>query len=235
MKETYKYYETLFCAILVTFVSGFINAFTFLTQGERFAGVQTGNLLMFGIRLAEGQFLEALKFFIPMAVFMVGQAITYYLKTWVLQKRYHWHLCSSIVLTLIALITLTLVDSWHPYAITSLLALFMSLQVDTFKSIQGTSFATVMMTGNIKNAAYMWVQGFVEKDANIRQDGKHILIILLTFSIGAMFSTYLCYRYGESAFVIVLFPLFLLNGYLFLGVRQSSEYNSKNIFKKINE
>ncbi|MDY4511433.1 YoaK family protein [Streptococcus pluranimalium] len=231
--QFYPNHERLFCAVLVTFVSGFINAFTFLTQGGRFAGVQTGNLLMLGIRLAEGRLLDALKFCLPIAVFMVGQGISYYLKNWVIQRKYHWHLSSSFVLTFMAFLTLILIDDWHPYAIVALLALFMSLQVDTFKAIQGTSFATVMMTGNIKNAAYLWVKGFMEKDVQTRRDSRHILIILGTFSLGAMVATLLCRRYGEMAFGLVLIPLFILNAYLAHGVRRSPSHNPKNIFKKL--
>lgn len=232
-QKSYHIYESMLCAFLVTFISGFINAFTYLTQGGRFAGVQTGNLLMMGIRLAEGRLLEAIKFLIPILVFMAGQAFTYFFKSWVLKNRFHWHLFSSLTLTGLCLIAVLGLKLFHPYVIVSILALFMSLQVDSFKSIWGTPFATVMMTGNIKNAAYYWVKGFIEKDIKVRKDGRNILFILVTFSLGAMCSTFLSIRLGELSLIFSLIPLFFLNVYMLLGVKNGPQYNSRNIFKKL--
>ncbi|WP_242259007.1 YoaK family protein [Streptococcus thoraltensis] len=232
-QKSYHIYESMFCAFLVTFISGFINAFTYLTQGGRFAGVQTGNLLMMGIRLAEGRLLEAIKFLIPIIIFMAGQALTYFFKSWVLKNRFHWHLFSSLTLTCLGLIAVLGLKLFHPYIIVGILALFMSLQVDTFKSIRGTPFATVMMTGNIKNAAYYWVKGFIEKDTKVRKDGRNILFILVTFSLGAVCATFLSDRFGELSLIFSLVPLLFLNAYLMIGVKKGPHYNPRNILKKL--
>lgn len=90
-----------------------------------------------------------------------------------------------------------------------------------------------MMTGNIKNAAYYWVKGFIEKDTKVRKDGRNILFILVTFSLGAMCSTFLSIRLGELSLIFSLIPLFFLNVYMILGVKNGSQYNSRNIFKKL--
>ncbi|CAM2956353.1 membrane protein [Streptococcus agalactiae LMG 14747] len=231
-QKSYPIYESMLCAFLVTFISGFVNAFTYLTQGGRFAGVQTGNLLMMGIRLAEGRLLEAIKFLIPIVVFMTGQVMTYFFKSWALKNHFHWHLLSSLILTSLNIIAILGLRLLHPYIIVGILSLFMSLQVDTFKSIRGTSFATVMMTGNIKNAAYYWVKGFIEKDMKLRKDGRNILFILVTFSLGAMCATFLSIRLGELALIFSLFPLLFLNFYLMIGAKKGPQYNSRNILKK---
>ena len=47
-RKKYQVYEGLRCAMMLCFISGYVNAFTYMTQGKRFAGVQTGNLLFFG-------------------------------------------------------------------------------------------------------------------------------------------------------------------------------------------
>lgn len=54
-RKHYQVYEGLRCAMTLCFISGYVNAFTYMTQGKRFAGVQTGNLLSFAIRLSEQQ------------------------------------------------------------------------------------------------------------------------------------------------------------------------------------
>lgn len=74
-RKHYQVYEGLRCAMTLCFISGYVNAFTYMTQGKRFAGVQTGNLLSFAIRLSEQQLKEALQFLLPMIVLCLGSPL----------------------------------------------------------------------------------------------------------------------------------------------------------------
>lgn len=38
-RKHYQVYEGLRCAMTLCFISGYVNAFTYMTQGKRFAGV----------------------------------------------------------------------------------------------------------------------------------------------------------------------------------------------------
>lgn len=165
-RKHYQVYEGLRCAMTLCFISGYVNAFTYMTQGKRFAGVQTGNLLSFAIRLSEQQLKEALQFLLPMIVFMLGQSFTYFMHRWATKKGLHWYLLSSFILTGIAFGT-ALFTPFLPSNVTvAALAFFASIQVDTFKTLRGASYANVMMTGNIKNAAYLLTKGLYEKITN---------------------------------------------------------------------
>ena len=75
-RKKYQVYEGLRCAMMLCFISGYVNAFTYMTQGKRFAGVQTGNLLFLAIRLSENQLQEALQYLLPVTVFMLGQSLS---------------------------------------------------------------------------------------------------------------------------------------------------------------
>ena len=50
----YRVFEGLRVATVLTFISGYLNAFTFVTQGGRFAGVQSGNVIATAYHLALG-------------------------------------------------------------------------------------------------------------------------------------------------------------------------------------
>ncbi|VTS37218.1 membrane protein [Streptococcus porcinus] len=56
-RKRHKVYEGIRCASALTFISGYVNTFTFLTQGRRFAGVQTGNVMYLAIRIVEKDYL----------------------------------------------------------------------------------------------------------------------------------------------------------------------------------
>ena len=57
-KKDYRIFERVRVAVLITFISGFLDAYTFVTQGKRFAGLQTGNLIYLMKNLAEGNLAE---------------------------------------------------------------------------------------------------------------------------------------------------------------------------------
>ncbi|EHI70238.1 hypothetical protein STRIC_2264 [Streptococcus ictaluri 707-05] len=88
-RKKYQVYEDLRCAMMLCFISGYVNAFTYMTQGKRFAGVQTGNLLSFAIRLSQKEVQEALQFLLPMIVFMLGQSFTYFMHRWAKKNGLH--------------------------------------------------------------------------------------------------------------------------------------------------
>ncbi|HEP1439731.1 TPA: DUF1275 domain-containing protein [Streptococcus pyogenes] len=210
-RKHYQVYEGLRCAMTLCFISGYVNAFTYMTQGKRFAGVQTGNLLSFAIRLSEQQLKEALQFLLPMIVFMLGQSFTYFMNRWATKKGLHWYLLSSVMLTGLAFGT-ALFTPFLPSNVTvAALAFFASIQVDTFKTLRGASYANVMMTGNIKNAAYLLTKGLYEKNHELTHIGRNTLIVILAFAVGVVCSTLLCIAYGEYALMPILMPLLYVN------------------------
>ena len=61
--------EKLRIAVLLSFISGYINAFTYNNAGELFAGAQTGNVIFMALHFAKGNFEKAVEFLIPIISF----------------------------------------------------------------------------------------------------------------------------------------------------------------------
>lgn len=210
-RKRYQVYEGIRCAAALTFISGYVNAFTYVTQGKRFAGVQTGNLLSFAIRLSQHNYDQALNFVLPMAFFMIGQSFTYFMHRWSNKHQLHWYLLSSVTLTIIALITAVVTPVLPQFVTVAALAFFASIQVDTFKSLRGAPYANVMMTGNIKTAAYVLTKGLYEKNGELILIARNIFVIIVTFVFGVICSTYFSRHYGEMALWAMLIPLAYVN------------------------
>lgn len=210
-RKKYQVYEGLRCAVTLCFISGYVNAFTYITQGRRFAGVQTGNLLSFAIRFSEHDIEQALQFLLPIVVFMLGQSFTYFMNRWATKNGLHWYLLSSFVLTFLGVITSALTPFVSSFFTVSALAFFASIQVDTFKTLRGASYANVMMTGNIKNAAYLLTKGWYEKNDELFNIGRNTLTVIVAFACGVVCSTLLSLAYGEYALTPVLLPLLYVN------------------------
>lgn len=209
-EKNYRKYEGLRVALMTTFISGFINAYTYNTQGGLFAGVQTGNVLMMMIRFTEGEYWQSVRYLLPIVVFMLGQIVTYYVRNWCHHHNLHWHQFGAGLLLLQMLIIALLSPIFPPYFTIASLALFASIQLDTFKRVRGVAYANIMMTGNIKNGMQMLVMGVAEKDKSLRIQAYYTLTVLVSFMIGVVCSTLMTMYLVEYALYVVLFPLSIL-------------------------
>ncbi|WP_057491188.1 YoaK family protein [Streptococcus orisasini] len=210
MTKKYQNFEGLRVAMLLTFVSGFIDAYTYITQGGRFASMQTGNLLYMTINIAEGRFKEAFSFLIPIIFFILGQFFYYFLRKWVTPKNVRWHKLSTYVL-FILLAAIAVSSPLLPSIFTIAgLAFFASIQLATFKRVRGYTYTNTMMTGNIKNAAYLFLKGSVEKDKQILRQSIYIITVIITFMVGVLLSTVMCRYLTENSLYILLLPMLML-------------------------
>lgn len=211
MTKDYQNFEGLRVAMLLTFMSGFIDAYTFITQGGRFASMQTGNLLYMMMKFADGHFKEAFSFFIPIIFFILGQFFYYFLRKWITPKNLRWHKSSTYVL-FILLSVIAIFSPILPSIFTIAgLAFFASIQLATFKRVRGYPYTNTMMTGNIKNAAYLFLKGSVEKNEQIRKQAFYIFMAIIMFMIGVLLSTVMCrYLIKSSLYFLLLLMLALI-------------------------
>lgn len=207
MTKFYRRFEQLELALLVTFMSGFINAYSYNTQGGRFAGVQTGNVLMMMIFTGKGEFSRALTYLLPIVVFIVGQFVTYFLRQFAYKNNYRWHAFSAKCLLLLLAVTAIISPYVTEHVTIALLALFASIQLETFKRIHHLSYGNVMMTGNLKQASLFLVQGLVEKDEQLRQQAYHLLAVIASFMLGVLVSTGLTTYFYEQSLYLLLIPM----------------------------
>lgn len=210
-KKHYRIFERLRFATCLTFISGFLNAFTFITQGGRFAGIHSGNVVYFAYHAANRHFGEALAFLVPILFFIFGQWFTYLLRRYCLARAIPWHLTSSLVMTGLVVLDIVLNPIvGHSFTI-AVLAFVASIQVETFRNIHDLPYANVMMTGNVKNAAFLWFKGIVEKNDQLRKRGIHIFYAIVTFMFGVIIATFLTQMFHEETLIAVCFPLLYMN------------------------
>lgn len=211
IKKEYQVFEGLRIATALTFISGYLNAFTYVTQGSRFAGIQSGNIIMLSYYLAKGDGTQVLRFLNPIFFFVLGQFVVYLIKQRLKRNQWLWHFSSSVLMTCFILLAVVISPFVGPFFIVAILAFVASIQIGTFQKLRGAPYANVMMTGNLKNAAYLWFKGWVEHDKVLRKRGQEIILILGSFSLGVSISTLLSLRFSEYALIYVLLPALYVN------------------------
>ncbi|MEG1462408.1 MAG: YoaK family protein, partial [Anaerorhabdus sp.] len=75
MKHSTQVSDSLGLGLLLTLSGGFMDAYSYLFRGKVFANAQTGNILLLGINIFEGQWENTIKYLIPIIAFSIGIAI----------------------------------------------------------------------------------------------------------------------------------------------------------------
>ena len=150
--------ETFALGALLAAAGGFLDAYTYLLRGGVFANAQTGNIVLLGMRLAEGEPGRALGYLVPILAFAAGVAATEGLRRrWAASPRgraarLHWRQivlgAECAILLAVAFLPAGRWDMAANVAISFLCA----MQVQAFRALEGNAFATTMCTGNLRSA-----------------------------------------------------------------------------------
>ena len=72
MNQEVKMHETMRVGILLAFVGGFLDVYTYLLRGGVFANAQTGNMVLLTLQISQGHFVQALYYLVPIIAFFMG-------------------------------------------------------------------------------------------------------------------------------------------------------------------
>ena len=131
--------ETLFLGALLTVTGGFLDAYTYLCRGKVFANAQTGNIVLLGVKLAEGQFDALLHYLIPILAFALGVVVAE-----LTRRRFrshpaiHWRqIVIALEIAILGLVALLPTGEWDTAA-NVLVSFVCAVQVQSFRKIRGT-------------------------------------------------------------------------------------------------
>ena len=193
--------DSLGLGILLAVAGGFMDAYSYMGRGEVFANAQTGNMLLFGIHLAEGQWQMAFQYFLPVLFFTIGIALSDLVHQHHFGRRLHWRqvavLIEAVILLGVAFIPLS-----ANLLANALISFACGIQVESFRKIHGRGIATTMCIGNLRSATAYMCTYF---DTNEGRDGRASLLyfgIIGCFIFGAVLGNF-CVRYF-SQYAILL-------------------------------
>lgn len=155
MKKGSQMSESFLLGAVLALAGGFLDAYTYVCRGGVFANAETGNIVLMGIELADGNFKSALQYLIPITAFACGILASELVKK-IFKKRtvLHWRQI-TVALEIGVLAAISFVPSTDKNNIytNALVAFAASLQVQSFRIISGIALTTTMCTGNLRSAA----------------------------------------------------------------------------------
>lgn len=217
MKADERISETFRLGALLAMVGGFLDAYSYVTRGQVFATAETGNIVLMGLNLAQGNGPRALRYLLPISVYALGILVA----KWIHEEHtareislLHWRQI-IIVLEAVVLLGVTFIpqsDGWNLVA-NGMIAFVSSMQVQSFRRLRGGAFATTMCTGNLRSGVDTLYRAMRSHDRSQARKSLRYFGIIAGFVLGVVISFRLTAVFGRLAMpfaVAVLVVVYLM-------------------------
>jgi len=178
--------DSLLVGGLLSMSGGLQDAYTYNIRDEVFANAQTGNIVLMGQNIALGNWEIAVRYLLPLVSFAAGVYIAEVIHTRFHSRgiAMHWRHAVLVVETVLLFAVGWMPQDWNLPA-NMLVSFVCAMQVETFRELEGSSYATTMCIGNLRSAMenlYYWHK--TGEDVRRHKAGVYFLVIFY-FLIGA--------------------------------------------------
>ena len=203
MNKKVQISESIELGILLALSGGFMDAYSYIGRGEVFANAQTGNMLLLGVHLSEGNIPAAIRYLCPVLAFTFGIALADIVRNSGIGSHLHWRQI-SIILTIVSFLPQS-----HNLLANSLTSLACGIQVESFRKIHGNGIATTMCIGNLRSGTQNIYTFFQTKKREALEKGLLYYGIILCFICGAIIGNQ-CIKYFHERAILISSVLLLL-------------------------
>ena len=191
-------------ASVLTAAAGSMDAWVYMDHGHVFANAQTGNVVMFGIHAAGGDFTAAARHVPPIMAFILGLVSSSLAGKWLkkagLNSRNVRLSVECILLVAVALIASRLSNA----AVTACVGFIAALQITSLSHIGDVTFNTGMTTGNLRGAFSAAIA--ILYDPAAKKDRTRAIALgsmCLAFAAGAVLGGFCTLRFGDQTSFIM--------------------------------
>ncbi|WP_243152258.1 YoaK family protein [Pseudoflavonifractor sp. 524-17] len=208
--------DSVLVMIPLTLSGGLQDAYSYFMRDRVFANAQTGNIVLMSCAFFSGNFSGCLRYLIPVLAFALGVLAAELLRA--LSPgggRIHWRQ-KAVIGEIFLLGTAGLLPAGWDWLANALTSFSCAVQVQSFRSVNGSAYASTMCIGNLRSAMAHLGGAIAARDPRrLREAGKYGAILLL-FAAGAgtggVLTGYLGLRaiWASCALLAVGFVLMLL-------------------------
>jgi uncharacterized membrane protein YoaK (UPF0700 family) len=178
--------DSVFVMIPLTLSGGLQDAYSYFMRDRVFANAQTGNIVLMSHALFSRDLSGCLRYLLPVLAFALGvMAANFIRSSHPGQSGMHWRqtVLAAEILLLAAVGFMPSEWNWLANALTSFSC---AMQVQSFRSVDGSSYASTMCIGNLRSGMDHLSVAIRDRDWNqFQAAGRYGMIILLfAFSAG---------------------------------------------------
>lgn len=213
--------EAFILGAVLAFSGGFQDAYTYIDRGHVFANAQTGNIVLMSTNFMAGKWSDGLHYLLPLLAFAGGAFIAERIENrYKLARKIHWR--QGVLLAEICILFLT---GFLPSELNTLANMLVSfscaMQVQTFRKVNGYSYASTMCIGNLRSGTAA-LSAFLRDrkagaEASEENDLRRVLYyfgVILIFAVGAGIGGNVSDNLGMHA--IWISDIFLIAGYVLM-------------------
>ncbi|CCL85957.1 TPA: DUF1275 domain-containing protein [Clostridioides difficile] len=219
--------ESFFLCSLLAIIGGFLDIYTYVVRGKVFANAQTGNIVLFGLNIAEGNVKESFYYLIPILAFMLGVFIAEKIRKYFTNNKtkIHWRQVIIIIEMITILIVSFIPRGRFNMFVNVAISFICSMQVESFRKVNGNSFATTMCTGNLRSATETLFHYIHTKNIFMIKKSLQYYAIIIFFISGAILGTFFTKIFVEKSILICFFILAVVFGIMFINKDDSFNEN----------
>ncbi|WP_270814052.1 YoaK family protein [Hungatella effluvii] len=216
MKRHGQMSEAVSTGIFLTLSGGFQDAYTYYTRGKVFANAQTGNIILLGHNAMNGDFTDAFRYLVPVLAFAGGIYISEVIRG--IYREYgklHWRQI-VVVLEILLLFVVGFLPQSMNMAANILVSFVCAMQVEAFRKMKGSAYASTMCIGNLRSATEMLYRYRHTKENGCLEKCLRYYGVILVFGIGAALGSFMTSLFEERTiwiscgFLFVCFCIMLI-------------------------
>ena len=176
---------------------GFQDAYTYFTRDGVFSNAQTGNVVLMSERFMNGEVKAGLHYLVPLTAFFLGVLLAERIQNkFRYARRFHWRQ-GILLVEIILLFLVGFVPGNMNVLATTMVSFSCALQVQTFRKVEGNSYASTMCIGNLRSGMDALVAFGHSHDKNALWKSLHYFAIIFIFALGAGIGTQCVGIFGE--------------------------------------
>lgn len=212
--------DSIPCGIILALSGGCMDAYSYLFRGHVFANAQTGNILLFGVNLANQNWAGALVYFWPILAFTLGIVLSDVVNHRQTFFKMHWRQIGLIIEIIFLTAVIFLGEDLNPLA-NAMISFACGIQVESFRKIHGNAIATTMCIGNLRSGTFNLDKFFHTHERDYLHKAFLYYGTIIAFVIGAVAESILIKNYGKNA--IILSPALLLIAFIIMFKGENTE------------
>lgn len=198
-KKKVQMSEAFITSVFLALSGGFQDAYTYFTRDEVFSNAQTGNVVLMSQHFMAGEWIRGLHYLLPLLAFAGGIFFADCVQgKYKYANRLHWRQ-AILLLEIIILFCVAFVPQNYNALATTLVSFSCAMQVQTFRKVDGYSYASTMCIGNLRSGTA--ALSAYRRDRRLEQlrQALYYFGIILFFAVGAGVGGNLSMRLGFHA------------------------------------
>lgn len=210
--------DTAELAVVLALGGGFMDAYSYLCRGRVFANAQTGNMLLLGVNLSEGNWAAAVKYCAPVLAFWAGivlaESVRHALEkgTGPAARFLHWRQL-ALALEILSLAAVSFIPQELNLLANCITSLACGVQVESFRKVRGNGIATTMCIGNLRSGTESLCQFMYGGEPGALRRTMLYYGVILCFLAGAIVGNFSVKLLGERSMLVccgILLAAFLM-------------------------